>query len=505
MTMHTIPPSDADLLFRYLEAGDEAAFAALVRAHERLVIGTAARITGNAESARDVAQQVFATLAQKAWMLTDRTSLAGWLHHAARHVALRMKRSETARNRRHEQLTLDNPVAPESDVWPMLEEALATLPDAEREAVVMHHLQDRSYAEMAAALGVTEAAARKRVSRGIQSLGSQLRKRGFGGSAASLLAGATALQIGTPSVAVAATLTSTVPLSLTLTTLMAHTTVKLAAVITLVAAVPIAWQTHANSALRDELTTLEQQPRSNSTILPTTAKSPILRDNSAFRTERTTLNERIASARLAQSEAAAKLAKTQATLKQLEEEFVISHGTVEELARSFVKGLMPLVEAMQAMEQLDETERANRESELTVQLVDFQKQLRPLVKAMCKLEDRPEDLARVQTIIYEEVLGLDAALKQRVERTLLADFQQLKKDGLTSSLRPTENTEAWIAQRQAASVTMEQHLRALMPPDLLKHPIFEDGNGLLLDLTTDELAFLNDDVKAEPQPAATKP
>jgi hypothetical protein len=138
-------------------------------------------------------------------------------------------------------------------------------------------------------------------------------------------------------------------------------------------------------------------------------------------------------------------------------------------------------------------------------LVDFQKQLRPLVKAMCKLEDRPEDLARVQTIIYEEVLGLDAALKQRVERTLLADFQQLKKDGLTSSLRPTENTEAWIAQRQAASVTMEQHLRALMPPDLLKHPIFEDGNGLLLDLTTDELAFLNDDVKAEPQPAATKP
>jgi len=156
MTMHTIPPTDADLLSRYMQAGDEAAFARLVRAHERLVIGTAARITGNAESARDVAQQVFATLAGKAWMLTDRTSLAGWLHHAARHVSLRMLRSETARNRRHEQLSLDQPASPESDVWPMLEEALATLPDAEREAVVMHHLQDRSYAEMAAALGVTE-------------------------------------------------------------------------------------------------------------------------------------------------------------------------------------------------------------------------------------------------------------------------------------------------------------------------------------------------------------
>jgi RNA polymerase sigma factor (sigma-70 family) len=502
MTMHTIPPTDADLLSRYMESGDEAAFAALVRAHERLVIGTAARITGNAESARDVAQQVFATLAQKAWMLTDRTSLAGWLHHAARHVALRTTRSETARNRRHEQLTLDHPAAPESDVWPMLEEALATLPDAEREAVVMHHLQDRSYAEMAAALDLTEAAARKRVSRGIQSLSAQLRKRGFGGSAASLLAGATALQIGTPSVAVAATLTSTVPLSLTLTTLMAHTAVKLAAVVTFVAAVPIAWQTHANSALRDELTMLEQQPRSTAPMQPANTNAPVVRANSAIRTERGILNERIASARRAQSEATAKLTKTQSTFKQLEEEFVISHGTVEELARSFVKGLMPLVEAMKGMEQLDDAERAKRESELTVQLVDFQNKLRPLVKAMCELEDRPEDISRVQTIIFEEVLGLDAALKQRVEKNLLADFQQLKKDGLISSLRPTENADAWIAQRQAASIAMEQHLRALLPPEMLEHPMFESVDGLLLDLTTDELNFLNDDTKAKPQPAA---
>jgi hypothetical protein len=311
--------------------------------------------------------------------------------------------------------------------------------------------------------------------------------------------------MGTPSVAVAATLASTVPLSLTLTTLMAHTAVKLAAVVTLVAAVPIAWQTHANSALRDELAALEQQPRSAAPMQPTNTNAPVVRANSAIRTDGGILNERIASARLAQSEAADKLTKTQSTLKQLEEEYVISHGTVEELARSFVKGLMPLLEAMKAMEQLDETERAKRESELTVQLVDFQKQLRPLVKAMCRLEDRPEDIARVQTIIYEEVLGLNAALKQSVERTLLADFRKLKQDGLISSLRPTENADAWIAQRQASSVTMEQHLRALMSPELLKHPVFESGDGPLLDLTTDELTFLNDDAKAEPQPAATKP
>ncbi len=101
--MQTIPLTDADLLTRYLRAGDEDAFAALLRTHERLVIGTATRVTGDAELAHDVAQQVFATLAQKAWLLTDRTSLAGWLHHVARHVALRAVRSEVARQRRHEQ------------------------------------------------------------------------------------------------------------------------------------------------------------------------------------------------------------------------------------------------------------------------------------------------------------------------------------------------------------------------------------------------------------------
>jgi hypothetical protein len=138
-------------------------------------------------------------------------------------------------------------------------------------------------------------------------------------------------------------------------------------------------------------------------------------------------------------------------------------------------------------------------------LNDFQKQLRPLVKAMCQLEDRPEDISRVQAFIFEEILGLDSALKQSVESTLVADFEKLKKDGLISSLRPKEKAEAWLAQRQAASMAMEQHLRALLPPEMLEHPMFESGEGLLLDLTTDELTFLNDDAKATPPPAATKP
>ena len=499
MTMHTIPPTDAHLLSRYMQAGDEAAFAALVRAHERLVIGTAARITGNAESARDVAQQVFATLAQKAWLLTDRTSLAGWLHHAARHIALRMVRSESARQRRHQQITLESPAAPESDVWPMLEEALAVLPDGEREAVVMHYLQDRSYSEMATALGLTEAAARKRVSRGLKSLGTQLRSRGFGGSAAALLAGAVALQVGTPAVVVAATVATTAPLSLTLTTIMAHTAVKIAAVITLAAAVPIAWQTHANSALRHELAALQQQPR------PAVANSLVVLDNVALRTEAAVLNERVAAARRAQTDAQAKLAGTQAKVKQLDEEVVISHGKIEDLARSMVRKLMPVMEAIAALEKLDVSERSAKEAELSGKLGADLMGLIPLQRAVLKLEDRPAEAAHFFAIAHEEALKLPIALRPRIESTLLADFEQLKNDGLIFSMRSKENAGAWIARRVVASEEMEKHLKALLPPEARNHPIFETTEGFLSGLSIAEIGYLGEEVKATPQSPATKP
>lgn len=499
MTMQSSQPTDADLLTRYMQAGDEAAFTALVRAHERLVIGTAARITGNAELARDVAQQVFATLAQKGWMLTDRTSLAGWLHHAARHVALRLARSETARNRRHEQLTLDTPDPPGSDVWPMLEEALATLPDAEREAVVMHHLQDRSYAEMASALGLTEAAARKRVSRGIQSLGAQLRRRGVRGSALSLLAGATALQVGSSSVAVAATVATAAPLSLTLTTLMAHTAFKLAAVVTLVSAIPIVWQTQANSALREELATLQQQPR------PIAPKPVVVRDNTALRAEAAALNQRLILARQAQEDAQARLVTTQATVKQLGEEVVISHGKIEDLARSMMRKMMPMMEATIALEKLPESERAAKEAELMAQMGKEIFELIPLQKRVLKLEDRPSDAAHFFATALEEGAKLTNDVRQRLESTLLADFERLRNDGLSFPQRPKANAEAWVERRKAAAEEMQAHLMELLPPEARKHPLFIATDGFLSGMSVAELDYLGEDAKATPQSPVTKP
>ena len=56
MTAASHPPSDPELLARYLRDGCERSFAALVDAHQRMVLGTALRRTGDAGLARDVAQ-----------------------------------------------------------------------------------------------------------------------------------------------------------------------------------------------------------------------------------------------------------------------------------------------------------------------------------------------------------------------------------------------------------------------------------------------------------------
>jgi hypothetical protein len=389
--------------------------------------------------------------------------------------------------------------ARDSDALPMLEDALAALHEPEREAVVMHYLQDRSYSEMAAALGVTEAAARKRVSRGLENLGAQLRRRGFGGSATALLAGAVALQVGTPTVVVGATVAAVAPLSLTLTTLMAHTAVKIAAVITLAAAIPIAWQSHANSELRDELATLEQQPR------PAAVAPLAVHDRSALHAETAALNARLAVARRAQGDALAVMADTQAKVKQLDEEVVVSHGKIEDLARSMVKKLAPMMEASAALEKLDESERRAKEVELMAKMGADLMGLIPLQRTVLKLEDRPADAAHFFAIALEEAIKLPAALRPRIESALVADFEQLKNNGLIDSLRPKESAEAWTTRRAAASEEMETHVKALLPPEARNHPIFEYSEGLLSGFAIEELGALGGDAKATPQPRADNP
>src|SRR5215208_6706029 len=81
--------TDRDLLRRFADGKDEAAFAALVRRHGAMVHAAARRVLGNAHDAEDVCQAAFLLLAKKAAAGRWGPSVAPWLHRTAHLMALK--------------------------------------------------------------------------------------------------------------------------------------------------------------------------------------------------------------------------------------------------------------------------------------------------------------------------------------------------------------------------------------------------------------------------------
>src|SRR5262245_43181170 len=85
------PTPDEELLRRFLELGDEAAFAALIERHGPMVLGRCRRILDNPHDAEDACQAVFLVLARRASSIRKRGSVASWLHGVASKVAHKLR------------------------------------------------------------------------------------------------------------------------------------------------------------------------------------------------------------------------------------------------------------------------------------------------------------------------------------------------------------------------------------------------------------------------------
>lgn len=186
--------SDSELIGRFAHERDEGAFGELVRRHIDLVHSAALRqCDGRAAPAEDIAQTVFTQLATKALSLTNHPSLAGWLYSATRLAALEHRRSEARRLEREGTFHRMNPThdtpPPEPDwtqIQPVLDEAMHSLPGNDREAVLLRYFEKRPLAEVGARLGVSENAARMRVDRALDRLRSDLSRRGITSTALAL-------------------------------------------------------------------------------------------------------------------------------------------------------------------------------------------------------------------------------------------------------------------------------------------------------------------------------
>src|SRR3954469_14646450 len=99
---------DSQLLARYVEHVDQAAFAALARRHAGLVYSAARRQLRDADLAHDVTQVVFLVLAKKAATIRPSTVLSAWLLKATRYTASNMSKSEFRRRRREQEAASQN-------------------------------------------------------------------------------------------------------------------------------------------------------------------------------------------------------------------------------------------------------------------------------------------------------------------------------------------------------------------------------------------------------------
>jgi RNA polymerase sigma factor (sigma-70 family) len=278
-TYRRVPaPDDSDdsaLLRQYVENQSDDAFAALVGRHVGLVYAVALRSVGDRHRAEEVAQAVFLTLAKKAGQLRHEQALASWLFQTTRWTAHNHVRSEIRRQRREQEAHMQTMrETPTDDLWPklaaLLDDAVAGLNETDRRAIVLRFDEGRSLRDVGAALGASEDAAEKRVSRAVEKLRALFAQRGVAVGAGGLTTAIAAHAAPVAPAGLAATISSAVTLSGTaLTAGVTATALKTVAMTTLqkallTTALVVAtgvglYEARQAAALRSQVALLRQQ------------------------------------------------------------------------------------------------------------------------------------------------------------------------------------------------------------------------------------------------------
>jgi RNA polymerase sigma factor (sigma-70 family) len=174
---------DLTLLREFARNNSETAFAEIVSRHVNLVYSVALRQTRDSHLAEEITQAVFIILARKADSLGDKTILPGWLCRTARYASANALTIQRRRHQREQEAHMQSILnEPENETWPhiapLLDGAMDKLGQKDHDALVLRFFENKNFAEVGAALGASEDAAKMRVNRALEKLRKFFTKRG---------------------------------------------------------------------------------------------------------------------------------------------------------------------------------------------------------------------------------------------------------------------------------------------------------------------------------------
>ncbi|GIV05976.1 MAG: RNA polymerase sigma factor [Fimbriimonadales bacterium] len=180
--MHTYDYISDEVLIERFKEGDEHAFDLLVRRYEQKVYQLAYRLTNNPDDAADVAAETFLRMYNSLKRFRGDAQLSTWLYRVVSNVFFDFRKRES----RHQHIPLEIqtedseepmelPVEDESvDIMGhalqqeqrrVLMEVIQQLPEYQRVMVVLFHIEERSYEEIAQILGLPLGTIKSRLNR----------------------------------------------------------------------------------------------------------------------------------------------------------------------------------------------------------------------------------------------------------------------------------------------------------------------------------------------------
>jgi len=173
--------TDEELMCQ-VQRGNQAAFEELFKRYDRKIFNYLLRDLGDEELAKDLFQETFLRVFQFSRTYRPTASFAAWLYTIARNVCrkqwgrepMRERMRESAWKALEEEVPTLNATPQEAradqELVEKIQQALDSLPESQREVVILHKYQGLSYPQIAQVLGCSISSVKQRAFRAYQGL-----------------------------------------------------------------------------------------------------------------------------------------------------------------------------------------------------------------------------------------------------------------------------------------------------------------------------------------------